>query len=69
VDATREVEEVVENHQAQDAAAVHHLAAVAHVKADLVVGRFVSQMHVVVHLLQRVLVANRSKAVRRFVNY
>jgi hypothetical protein len=69
VAATREVEEVVENHQAQDAAAVHHLAVVAHVKADLGVAPFVNQMHVVVHLLQRVLVVNRSKVVRRFVNY
>jgi hypothetical protein len=67
--AIREVEKVAEGHQALAAAAVHHLAVADHVKADLAVGPFVSQMRVVVHQLLKVLVVNKLKAVKRFVNY
>jgi hypothetical protein len=66
--ATREAEEVAESHQALVAVAAHHHAAVDHAKADLVVGLFVNQMHVVVHLLPKVLVENKSKVAKQYVN-
>jgi hypothetical protein len=67
--AIREVEKVAEGHQALAAAAVHHLAVADRAKVDRVVGPFVSQMRVVVHQLLKVLVVNKLKAVKRFVNY
>jgi hypothetical protein len=68
VAATREVEKVVENHQAPVAVVAHHHAAVDHAKVDHAVGLFVNQMHVVAHLLLKVSVENRLKVVRQFVN-
>jgi hypothetical protein len=46
----------------------HLLAAVDHAKVDLAVGLFVNQMHVVVRLLRRVLVENKSKVAKQFVS-
>jgi hypothetical protein len=57
--AILEVEKVVENHQAPDAAVVLHLVVVDRVKVDLVVGLFVNQMHDAVHLLPKVSVENK----------
>jgi hypothetical protein len=64
----REVEKVAVGHRALVAPVAHHHVAVDHVKADLVVGLFVNQMRVAVHLLLRVLVENKLKAVRLFVS-
>jgi hypothetical protein len=66
--AIREVEKVAESHRALVAPVVHHLVAVDRAKVDLVVGLFVNRMLVVVHLLLKVLVENKLKAVRQFVN-
>jgi hypothetical protein len=67
--ATREVEKVVESHQALVAPVAHHHRAVDHAKVDRAVGLFVSQMLVVAHLLLKVSVENKLKAARQFVNY
>jgi hypothetical protein len=68
VAATQVVEEVAESHQARVAAVVRHHAAVDPVKADLVVGQFVSQMLAVVHLLLKDSVENKLKVAKRFVS-
>jgi hypothetical protein len=67
--ATQEVEKVAESHQALVAVVARHLVVADHAKADLAVGLFVNQMHVVVHLLRKVLVENKSKVAKQFVNY
>jgi hypothetical protein len=69
VAATREVGKVAESHRALVAPVAHHHVAVDHAKVDLAVGPFVSQMHVAAHLLLKVSVENKLKAVRQFVNY
>jgi hypothetical protein len=67
--AIREVEKVAEDHRALVAAVDHHHAAVDRAKVDLAVGLFVNQMHVAAHLLPKVLVENKSKVAKLFVNY
>jgi hypothetical protein len=66
--AIREVEKVAVGHRALVAVVGHLHAAVDHAKADRAVGLFVNQMHVVVHLLLRVLVENKSKVAKLFVS-
>jgi hypothetical protein len=66
--AIREVEKVAVGHRALVAVVARHHAAADHAKVDLAVGLYVNQMHVAVHLLQKVLVENKSKVVRQFVN-
>jgi hypothetical protein len=66
--AIREVEKVAVGHRALVVAVDHLHAAVDHAKADHAVGLFVNQMHVVVHLLLRVLVENKSKVAKLFVS-
>jgi hypothetical protein len=66
--AIREVEKVAVGHRALVAVVDHLHAVVDHAKADHAVGLFVNQMHVVVHLLLRVLVENKSKVAKLFVS-
>jgi hypothetical protein len=66
--AIREVEKVAESHRALVAPVAHHLVAAGRAKVDPVVGLFVNQMRVVAHLLPKVLVENKSKVARPFVN-
>jgi hypothetical protein len=67
--AIREAEKVAVGHRALVAVVVRHHVAVDHAKVDHAVGLFVNQMHAAVHQLLRVLVENKLKAVRLFVNY